>query len=339
MNKDGFFSTVVGSLPLENTNSNMVKGFEDIINLGIDYPCYPQLESMITSFLDPLTELIPSLKKVGNNYHLNEDFTIPRVPIALKYGQFIAKFFNERPDLRDKVKGTKACLTGPFTLASAIIISMELASGIKPLLYKEPRAIIVPELVDKLAEIMKRTGDAYSKMGIEIISMDEPMLSLFVGKKLIFHEEDFIIKTLNKAVSGIKNLSSIHVCGRISPLLKELLLRTDIKILDHEFRTEESNFNVYSKKDFDETDKYIGMGVLKTKIIKNTGNRLEDYTENISFLKEYISRGIKQFGKENLIIKPDCGFGPLKEIFGQALGYKIAIRKLKNMVSTLKSFM
>ncbi|KKM26365.1 hypothetical protein LCGC14_1585540, partial [marine sediment metagenome] len=38
---------------------------------------------------------------------------------------------------------------------------------------------------------------------------------------------------------------------------------------------------------------------------------------------------------ENLIIKPDCGFLPLKA-FGDKEGYEIAIRKVKNMVIALK---
>ncbi len=336
MDKSGFFSTVVGSLPLENTPSNMTLGFKDLINIGIDYPCYPQLESMISSFLNPLSELLPSMTKVDSNYILHHDFSVPNKPIATKFGQFIIDFFKTNQNLRENVKGTKACLTGPFTLASEIIISEELSSGIKPLIFQEPRAILLPELVDKIAEIMKRTGEEYNKMGFEIISMDEPILSLLVGKKSMFHDPNYIIKTLNKAVSGIKNYSSIHVCGRVSPLLKDILLNTDINILDHEFRTENSNFNVYSKKDFENTDKFIAMGTIETKISKTKGEGIENYIEDTNFLKNFIKQGIKQFGKDNLIIKPDCGFGPLKDIFGQEMGYKIVIKKLKNMIAAMK---
>ena len=42
MEKEGLFTTVVGSLPLENTEENMARGFEDQINIGIDFPCYSQ---------------------------------------------------------------------------------------------------------------------------------------------------------------------------------------------------------------------------------------------------------------------------------------------------------
>jgi len=42
MEKEGLFTTVVGSFPLEDTEENMKRAFEDEINIGIDYPCYPQ---------------------------------------------------------------------------------------------------------------------------------------------------------------------------------------------------------------------------------------------------------------------------------------------------------
>ena len=260
MEKEGLFTTVVGSLPLENSKENMIKGFEDIINVGIDYPCYPQLESMISSFLNPLSELIDPLEKEGNHYYLSDDFKVLGKLFALEYGEFITDFFKERPHLKEKIKGTKACLTGPFTLASEIILRGEIAKGIKPKFFNEPRAIILESIVDKLAEIMKRIGKAYNDMGINIISMDEPMLSLIIGKKSFFHSEDYFIKTLNKALSDIEGLSSIHVCGRISPMLRDILLRTNVKILDHEFRTNETNFKIYNKEHFKNTDKSRELG-------------------------------------------------------------------------------
>ncbi|MFX1273803.1 MAG: uroporphyrinogen decarboxylase family protein [Promethearchaeota archaeon] len=334
--KDGLFTTVVGSLPLTDSPENMIKGFKDIIDVGIDYPCYPQLKSMITSFLDPLSEIINPLIKEGNHFYLNEDFEIPDQIIGLEYGKFILDFFKEYPDLSKCVLGTKACLTGPFTLASEIILRENAAENIKAMIFNEPRALMVESYVEKLAEIMKRIGSAYNDMGINIISMDEPILSIIVGRKSFFYDDNFIIKMLDKAISGIKELSSIHVCGRISPKLRDLLLSTDVKILDHEFRTSESNFETYKKEHFENTDKFIAMGSVQTKISSIENGNVKDYVEDISFLKNYIKKGIEHFGIENIIIKPDCGFAPLKESFGEKLGYKIAINKLKNMVIALK---
>jgi len=338
MEKEGLFTTVVGSFPLSNTHENMIRAFDDEINMGIDYPCYPQLEGMNSQFLSPLSNIIETLEEIDANFYLSGDFKIPVKPVALQYGEFIVNFLKERPYLRELIKGTKACLTGPFTLASDVILKEEIANGIEPVIFKEPRAIMEGWIVDKLADIMKQIGKAYSDMGINIISMDEPILGLLVGRKIWFHSEEFIVETLNKALSGIKELSSIHVCGRISPKLRDILLQTDAKILDHEFTTNEKNFEIFQKNHFDGTDKYLAVGTLKTKVTPIENGEIKDYVEDINFLKNYIKKAIDQYGKENLVIKPDCGFGPLKETLGEDKAYEITIRKLNNMVLALKEF-
>ncbi|MFX1420226.1 MAG: hypothetical protein ACFE9N_15035, partial [Promethearchaeota archaeon] len=184
-------------------------------------------------------------------------------------------------------------------------------------------------------QIIKQVAAAYNQMGINIISCDEPILGLLVGKKILFHSEDFIIKIINKSISGIQGLSSIHVCGRISPYLRDILLQTNVRILDHEFSTNEQNFKIFEKKHFQGTDKYLALGTVESKFTPIENKKIEYYVEEVEFLKRYIKKGIDQYGRENLIIKPDCGFYPLK-IFGEEQGYKIAIKKVKNMVLALK---
>ena len=338
MEKTGLFTTVVGSLPLENTPDNMKKGFNELINVGIDYPCYPQLENMNSMFLSPLSKLIDPLEEDDDTFSLSDDFKIPDKLVALEYGEFMLNFFKEYPHLKEKIKGTKACLTGPFTLAGEILLRGQVAKGVEPKIFKEPRAIMVDSIVEKFAEIMKRIGKAYSDMGINIISMDEPTLGLVVGRKPHLHTEEFIIEMLNKAISEIKGMSSIHICGRISPVLRDIILQTDVKIMDHEFRGSEGNFKTFEKKHFENNDKYLAMGTVETKVVPIKDGDLKDYVENIDFLKNWIKRGIDHFGKENLVIKPDCGLGPLLGTFEQDLGYEIAMRKLNNMVLALEEF-
>jgi methionine synthase II (cobalamin-independent) len=330
------FSTVVGSWPLQDTLSNMEKVFKDLIQAGIDYPCYPQLNEMNYQFLSPLSKKIPELEENNKKFYLYNDFSIPNQEIALEYGEFMINFLKKNPALKESILGTKACLTGPFTLTFETILKNDLAKGLKPIIFEEPRAVMVDWIVDKFAEILKKLGSAYNKMGIDIISCDEPILGLLVGKKTLFHTEDFIIETINKAISGIKGMSSIHVCGRISPNLRDLLLKTNVKILDHEFRTNELNFKIFEKNHFQNTDKYLAMGTLESKFAPISEKSIEDYIESVDFLTTYIKKGIVRYGKENLIIKPDCGFYPLK-VFGEKDGYKIALEKVKNMVLALKA--
>jgi methionine synthase II (cobalamin-independent) len=287
-------------------------------------------------FLSPLSQKVPQLKEIDKKFYLYNDFEIPKQSLALEYGEFMVNFFNKYPTLNESILGTKACLTGPFTLTFETILKGDLAKQIKPLFFEEPRAVMVDWIVDKYAGMLKRLGTAYNNMGIDIISCDEPILGLLVGKRNLFHTEDFIINTINKAISGIKSLSSIHVCGRISPNLRDLLLKTNVNILDHEFSTNEQNFEIFEKKHFQKADKFLAMGTVESKFVPIPDKKIEDYVENIEFLKKYIKKGIDHYGEENLIIKPDCGFYPLK-VFGERDGYEIALRKVKNMVLALKS--
>ncbi|MHA2181300.1 MAG: hypothetical protein ACXAAH_07740 [Promethearchaeota archaeon] len=337
MDKEGLFTTVVGSWPLSNNTENMVKIFNDLIEVGIDFPCYPQLISMISQFLSPLAKKIDQLEEENERFYLSNDFEVPKNPIALEYGEFINEFFNEKQELKEKIKGTKACLTGPLTLASEIILRGEIAQGIKPRVFSEPRGIMVDWVVNKIAEIMKKVGKAYNDMGIEIISMDEPLLGVLVGRKPLFHSEEFFIEILNRSISEIKSLSSIHVCGRISPKLRDILLQTDVKILDHEFTTNERNFEIFQKENFQNSEKFLGLGTVKSLFGPENGNSINDYIETIDFLETFIKKAINQYGKENLIIKPDCGFLPLKDTFGEKEGYEISINKIRNMVKALNN--
>lgn len=336
MDKEGLFTTVVGSWPLSNNTENMVRIFSDLIEAGIDYPCYPQLISMISQFLSPLAKTVDQLEEENGRFCLSNDFKVPKNPIAGEYGEFITEFFRERQSLLESIKGTKACLTGPFTLASEIILKGEVAQGVKPKVFSEPRAVMVNWIVEKLAEIMKQVGKLYNDMGIDIISMDEPLLGVLVGRKPLFHSEDFMVEILNKSISEIKTLSSVHVCGRISPKLRDILLQTDVKILDHEFMTNEENFEIFQKANFDGTDKFLALGTVKSLFGPKNGYDLNDYVEKIDFLEAYIKKAIDQYGRENLIIKPDCGFLPLRDTFGEGIGYEIAKRKVCNMIKALR---
>ncbi len=333
---NGLSTTVVGSFPLENTEKNLLRTIEDQINLGIDYPCYGQLVSMIDQFLEPLAEKHVGITKQEGQFYISDELRVPKKPFALKYGKQLVEYLYEHPHYQSMIRGTKSCLTGPFTLASEIILRDKAAKGLKPMIFKEPRAIMVDWLVDTLAEIMKHIGKAYNDMGIDIISMDEPILGLLVGRRVMFHSEEFIVKTLNKAISGIDKFSSIHVCGQVSPKLRDLLLKTNVNILDHEFQTNERNFDIFQGDHFSDQDKYLAVGAVKTKLERKKNGTLRDYVEDIATIKSTIQKAIDQYGEENIIIKPDCGFMPLKDAFGEESAYEITMKKLNNMVLAVK---
>jgi 5-methyltetrahydropteroyltriglutamate--homocysteine methyltransferase len=334
-----FTTTVVGSFPKDNTPSNMEAAFQEQIDAGVNYPCYPQLVSMIDQFLDPLSKDPNSgLVKKDGRYYLEKELKIPKEPVALEYGKFVIDFFKKHPEAQKKVKGWKACLTGPFTLAGEIHIPEQMLDGQKVMVYAEPRAIMNGKLVEKLAEMMAGIAKAYDSMGATIISMDEPTLALIVGKrKTFFHADDFIVNTLNKAIAPISKYSSIHICGNVAPKLRDILLKSNVKIMDHEFANG-SNDGIFEKSMFAQNDKMLAYGVLITNLQEVPNGKLENYAESVEIIKSRIKKAVDTVGKENLILKPDCGFGGLKAVFGEKFGSEIVHAKLSNLSKALKEF-
>jgi 5-methyltetrahydropteroyltriglutamate--homocysteine methyltransferase len=331
----GFKSTVVGSFPYENTPANMEKALLDQIQAGVDYPCYPQLVSMIDQFMDPLVASVPGLTKEVQVYRMEGELELPAEPYALEYGKFVVDYLADRPELREGISGLKACLTGPFTLAGALICSPEHTGGANPVIFEEPRAIMSEELLLKLARMVKGIAAAYSSMGFDLISIDEPTLGLIVGKRRnLFHQDDTVVKVLNTAFSGVQGTKSIHVCGRLSQRLVEVLLQTDANILDHEFTTGE-NEGVFDPARFQDEGKFLGYGVLESMVKHQTDARVENLVDSIDAVRTRVDRAIEQFGKENLVLKPDCGFGGLLATFGQELASEVVRRKLQTLTTVL----
>ncbi|MHA1611100.1 MAG: hypothetical protein ACTSVZ_00735 [Promethearchaeota archaeon] len=346
MEKISWATTVVGSFPYENTKENMEQAFWDQINAGVDYPCYPQLVSMMDQFLDPAIEAKSGITLKGKKYYLEGEFTVPSEPIALEYGQFVLEFFEKYPEAKTRVKGWKACLTGPFTLAAEIIIPPEKAGGKRPILFEEPRAIMNAEICHQIATMMANVAKEYVKMGASIISMDEPSLGLIIGKrKIFFHPEETYVEILNKAIAPImaqnssqhSPQSSIHVCGRISPRLRDVLLMTNVNIVDHEFQSTD-NEGLYERKHLESNNKVLAYGILESSVAYQTEGNLASYVESTSKLEGLISKVVADYGKENLILKPDCGFGGLSATFGQELASEIVRKKLTNLTQAMQKF-
>jgi methionine synthase II (cobalamin-independent) len=167
MNKLSKVSTVVGSLPFDGyTKENMIAGLELQIRAGVDYPSYPQLVPMVSQFLDPLTKVSTKLTRAGDYFKLEGDtFEFPKEPIATEYGEFMIEYFKNNPEAKTKIKGMKACLTGPFTIANDIMVESEVVGGKNPMIYPEPRAIMSKKLLLEIADFMANVAKRYSEMG------------------------------------------------------------------------------------------------------------------------------------------------------------------------------
>ncbi|MFQ6125747.1 MAG: hypothetical protein ACE5R6_14260 [Candidatus Heimdallarchaeota archaeon] len=329
-------TTVVGSVPLEISDATIRRVVRDLVEVGIDFVNYPQGD-MHAMFLDPLVNA-KKLEKRNKLYFIRADFTPPPTP-APSIIHPVRLMVKVMEDLDAPVTGLRACVTGPFTIMTHM--------RLEDIQKDSPWNLVdifkkYPKLCENIVTYVNMIAKAYSKE-CDIVSIDEPLLGLLVGaRNTIFDLQldlntdeaiQMIIHQLNRAKEGIDAIPSIHVCGEISPLLRDLLLETDVRIVDHEFRSSPHNFTLFDRKLLEEHDKMLAFGTIKT-IYGGEGE--ETFVESVENIQDWIRKGMEAFGAENMMIKPDCGFGPLLGAFPGDKPYQIVLKKLRNMVEAVK---
>lgn len=215
----------------------------------------------------------------------------------------------------------KACITGPFTLASYI--------NIKEGFFPYNTAISDAERVGELTEILTTTCKRMSDSA-PVISIDEPILGVIVGRGIPFnYDGEFIIEVYDRLRRACgDSFVGTHVCGRISPLLADILLKTELDFISHEFHDTPSNFNVYNPERFRDSGKVMAVGCVSTR-----KPRIEEVDEILNIIR----RATERFGRD-LILTPDCGFRNLIIDGSRERGYTVSMRKLRNLVRASLEF-
>ena len=319
------YTSYVGSFPLDFSKENVERILHDVIKLGIDYPCYPQLRSFIDMFLDPLVEA-KVLKRVENAYVIDYPFytlNLDNIAEQLEIPEFTWSIdFLASTGLSSKVKGFRACVTGPYTLASQVYI--------KPPYTLSNSGLSSRAVVDKLTSFVSIVAEKFSKKA-SIVSIDEPILSVVVEDKGVQQglSEEGIRSSLERVFKSIRSMPSIHVCGYLSSRLVKLLTSTSVKILDHEFKDWPRNLDLFSKDLLLSSGKLLALGSISTKSSK---------VETVEEVKSFILKAREKFGEALFIAKPDCGFRGLRGAFKTAEeAYAASLDKLKVLVEATKS--
>jgi len=320
------YTSYVGSFPLDFSRENVERALRDVVEIGIDYPCYPQLRSFIDMFLDPLMEA-KALKRAENVYVVDYPFytlNLDDVAEQLEIPEFTWSIdFLASTGLSSKIKGFRACVTGPYTLASQVYI--------KPPYTLSNSGLSSRAVVDKLTSYVSVIAERFSEKA-SIVSIDEPILSVIVEDRGIQLglSEDSVRSSLNRIFKSIKSTSSIHVCGYLSNRLVRLLVSTDVKVLDHEFKDWPKNLELFSKELLLSNNKLLALGSISTKSPK---------IEAVDEVKSFISKAREKFGETLFIVKPDCGFKGLRSSFKTAEeAYAASLSKLKVLVEAAKAF-
>jgi methionine synthase II (cobalamin-independent) len=314
-------TTDTGSLPLEDDfigeKRNVDRAIVDKIAAGLDYPCYPQLAgtpsapmNMGLQFLTPLSAMNPGIQIDGQNVRLlSDEIMVPNSATGVERPEYFQSFLREHK-LTEGLHGVKACVTGPFTLAS----------------YLDSRDIMTcgaskPDVVAALAQILAKSCRRLSELEFDLISIDEPFLALMLGGKhriLFKYDENFIIETLNTLIGEISCFAAIHVCGTVTPAEKEILLACKASILDHEFAGSPGNLKAYTREELQDSAKFLAYGCVSS---------INPRIESVEEISTSVRNALDLFGPR-IIVKPDCGFAGMQT---KAESYQIALQKLKNM--------
>lgn len=315
----------VGSFPLPHSIENVGRILGDLHSVGIDVPPYPQMRSFVDIYLEPLVERGVLVKK-GEFYYLS---SVERLEELRRHEPSIPEAEEAIRIVREKkyrFKGLRAPVTGVFTLSSRIYVDAEKPATLDNTLVARK------ELVEYMVEYVRRHAEYMARLGYTVLFTDEPFLGVIVGRRrLLFgYTEDEIIEALNRVYTGIPGEHAVHVCGRISPRLFEILSRVEeLKILNFEFQDNPANIDVISRDVLEENDKLLAPGIASSK---------KPIVEDAGELAGLLKRVGEKAGWRIDLVSADCGFGGLAVESGDPYeAYSIGLRKLENIVKAVQS--
>jgi len=321
--KGKLFSTVVGSFPykvsrelmgqpewreVEEISRTSHKALKFQLDCGIDFPSDGQFYDMVAMYLKPLI----------TTGFLNEDRTIGEGELPKEHPATSLEAELEEEARRRGASGLRVPITGPFSLGYRV-------KGKEKSLVEEGDS----KGIEKLAEAVKAYCKGFDiSMKGSILSVDEPVLPYVLPT----FGEEFVKETMNGIFESIEeNYTCMHVCGGVQDI-KDLALSLKVDILDHEFQGTD-NLGLYSKEELEDNDKLLSYGVINTNPRQIVGEGNEVQVESVEELQGIIRNACDIYGKDNLMLSPDCGFGGWKTVkLPDEDIWKYIGEKLTNMV-------
>jgi len=319
------FVSHVGSFPLDPQPGIEERILEDLYRIGVDIPPYPQLRSFIDIYLEPLVDA-GLLERKGDFYYASINVLLDARPPRLRVPEAeIAIDIVHRKKL--EFRGLRAPITGPYTLASRVYFD-EPEKGLRATMVSKKEVVnsFFVEYVRGFVEYM-------DSLGYTAIFIDEPILGVIVGKRRILynHTADSIIENLEILYSAKKSsaVGGIHVCGRISSRLYEILSHVKgLTLLNFEFKDTPENLDIIDYRLLEKNDKLLAPGVASAK------KPVVESKEEI----ESLLRTILVKTRERVdYVSADCGFGGLKGVFNDPYrAYEVGLKKLENIVKVVR---
>lgn len=283
------FTTVIGSYPLnyaELGRDTILRAVEDQLAAGIE----------LVSDGQTRYDMIEYFARIIEGY----SFDRGKSSIHGKIGRGKAEVLVEDLALAKSVAPhVKGIITGPVTL----VFSSEIKDHYRG--YRNE------EIYLDTARALLDIAGALEKNGAEWIQIDEPYFSVGVPMEIAR-------KAIESIATNLRVPVSLHVCGQITTIFRELLDWRGIRMLSHAFMGDD-NAAILDFPELGSSDKMLGLGCVNTK---------ETRIEEVSEIEELIRKGMAHLPAGRLAIHPDCGL--------RGLPREVALEKMKRMSAAFK---
>jgi len=291
------------------------------LNAGVEVPTYPQFQNMITQFSEPImdedrTEAPLLIKDAEAKIHELAALE----PVAVEYKEHTG----------EKLK-LRICVTGPIELYYKLF---------PPPVYTD----VLSNIATSVGRFIKLAVESARNYDVVCASIDEPSMGL--DPRI---EEDGIITALELASeyahqTGIDTQIHLH-----SPIFYETVCQVKgLKVIGMESAAQPSLLALIDKKQLDNYDKFLRIGVARTDILSMAAEYDELHHTNAfkdkgilkTVVTEYnspekitkrLEKAYSIFGDRIKYVGPDCGLGPFPS---QELAYMV----LKNTAEGILDF-
>ncbi|KAB2946776.1 MAG: 5- methyltetrahydropteroyltriglutamate/homocysteine S-methyltransferase [Candidatus Methanoperedens nitroreducens] len=303
---------------------DLLKGaMQQKIDAGVDVPTYPQFRDMNQMFLE-----------IINDESAQEEPLIVRKDRArimeLSAMEDVGAQYLKKTG---KKLNIRLCVTGPIELY------MKQFGGTA---YKD----VLNAFAASIDRFVSNSIDNAKQFRIAVISIDEP--SIGINPQIMFSDNDMIeALTLATKTSGSNKIDTeIHLH---SPLHYKLICRVpSIGIIGVESAANPSYLDLIDKKDLEDYDKFLRIGVSRTDIFGMAAVLNEKYNTNVwkepakldeittqmetpQIIAKRLQKAYSIFGDRIKYAGPDCGLGSWSS-------QELASNLLKNTGAGIKEF-
>lgn len=255
---------------------------------GLDVITYPQHYDMHKQFL----EVIQKTMERGTFIVDKNQAIIPEICVISKEARQICEEIGKKILLR-------VCITGPLELYLKEIGQISYHDVL--LMFAESVRLFAKNSI---------LNSRYIKT--EVITLDEPSL----GFQNILTNKETLLEILEKAFdfNDVKKQIHIHSTSRV----EELLEVKNLDILSIECAATPKNMQVISRRELEQADKQIRVGISRTDIDsmmadvynrKTKRRELEAIVESSEIIQKRFVTAKEKFGNRMTFTGPDCGLG------------------------------